>query len=277
MKARKGISGLLSAVVLVASLPCLSASAAGDVAISVSKEEAAAGKSFSVDVSIGNIPSPGLNTVEFAIEFDSSVVTIDSVSAGALCDTGAAAAEAAIDASMQDTTFGWNIQGNQICVTWSTGLTDYDYWLSGEGVFCTVTGTVKTSAAAGAQADFSIVPIDREAYPNLGVNNDKILVGYVDSSDQTISRDFSVTDGYVKVAGGSSALYGDVDCNGSVSISDVVLLARYVSQDATCPTLSKLGIANADCSYDELIDANDISTIARYLAGLIKPTGMGPQ
>lgn len=70
--------------------------------------------------------------------------------------------------------------------------------------------------------------------------------------------------------GGSAAnLPGDVDSNGVVSIADVVRLARYISQDTTLePAMSAQQIANADVDGDEYVDASDISTLSRKLAGL---------
>ena len=77
--------------------------------------------------------------------------------------------------------------------------------------------------------------------------------------------------------GGDDNLYGDVDCNGKVEINDVVLLSRYVAQDATAKAPSADGLLNADCYYDGTIDSGDITAIARYLAHLIDASELGPQ
>ena len=74
-----------------------------------------------------------------------------------------------------------------------------------------------------------------------------------------------------------ASLYGDVDCNGKVEINDVVLLSRYVAQDATAKAPSADGLLNADCYYDGTIDSGDITAIARYLAHLIDASELGPQ
>lgn len=68
-----------------------------------------------------------------------------------------------------------------------------------------------------------------------------------------------------------------MDCNGKVEINDVVLLSRYVAQDATAKALSAEGLLNADCYYDGTIDSSDITAIARYLAHLIDASELGPQ
>lgn len=61
--------------------------------------------------------------------------------------------------------------------------------------------------------------------------------------------------------------YGDVNCNGEVEISDVVLLARYIAQDPTV-TISPQGVLNADCDKNSVVDSSDITAISRYLAHL---------
>lgn len=66
-----------------------------------------------------------------------------------------------------------------------------------------------------------------------------------------------------------ATLYGDVDCNGTVEISDIVLLARYIAQDQDIPAISPEGLANANCVQDNNIDADDLTQMARYLAHLI--------
>lgn len=62
-------------------------------------------------------------------------------------------------------------------------------------------------------------------------------------------------------------VYGDVNCNGEVEIGDVVLLARYVAQDAGAP-ITPQGVQNADCDKNQVVDSSDITAICRYLAHL---------
>ena len=62
-------------------------------------------------------------------------------------------------------------------------------------------------------------------------------------------------------------VYGDIDCNNSIDISDVVLLARYVAEDTTI-TISAQGVLNADCDKNNVVDSSDITAICRYLAHL---------
>ncbi len=70
-----------------------------------------------------------------------------------------------------------------------------------------------------------------------------------------------------------SRIYGDVDCNQQVDIVDVVLLARFVSQDPdlSADAITEQGKINANVNLDENIDADDITMIIMYLGGLIAP------
>lgn len=60
---------------------------------------------------------------------------------------------------------------------------------------------------------------------------------------------------------------GDLDCNGSVNISDAILAARYAAEDATVK-ISAQGVINADANDDGSISADDVVTILRMIAGL---------
>ena len=56
---------------------------------------------------------------------------------------------------------------------------------------------------------------------------------------------------------------GDVNCNGRVSITDLVILSRYLAEldDLPCPR-------NADINQDGVIDILDMVRLQRMLAGL---------
>ncbi len=63
------------------------------------------------------------------------------------------------------------------------------------------------------------------------------------------------------------SLLGDVDENGEVNVNDVILLSRYVAEDKV--TVTETGIANADCTFDEKVAADDIVRIIEYVAMLL--------
>lgn len=62
-------------------------------------------------------------------------------------------------------------------------------------------------------------------------------------------------------------LAGDADCNGAVEINDVVLLSRYVAEDAAVK-ISPEGVSNGDYNQDGNVDSTDITAICRLLAHL---------
>jgi len=56
---------------------------------------------------------------------------------------------------------------------------------------------------------------------------------------------------------------GDVNCNGRVSITDLVILSRYLAEMETMMCLG-----NADMNDDGVIDILDLVKLQRHLAGL---------
>ncbi len=62
-------------------------------------------------------------------------------------------------------------------------------------------------------------------------------------------------------------IQGDVDCDGFVKVSDVILLNRFLSEDADV-TLSEQGRANAECDGNAGITQGDAIAILKILAGL---------
>lgn len=70
--------------------------------------------------------------------------------------------------------------------------------------------------------------------------------------------------------------YGDVNCNGEVTVSDVVLLNRFLSEDMGARVTAQ-GLLNADCLYDGAQTADDSIMILQYLAAMIPYDNLGPQ
>ena len=58
---------------------------------------------------------------------------------------------------------------------------------------------------------------------------------------------------------------GDVDCSGSVDVSDAVLLARYLVADSGA-AITEQGIVNADCDRSGKPDSNDLSQLLQFIA-----------
>ncbi len=69
----------------------------------------------------------------------------------------------------------------------------------------------------------------------------------------------------------TETLYGDVNCDGTVNVADLVLLSRFVSQDSTLTagTVSAQGKINGNVNLaDDGINADDITGISMYLASM---------
>ena len=71
-----------------------------------------------------------------------------------------------------------------------------------------------------------------------------------------------------------NTLFGDVDCNGEISVSDAVLLARFLAEDNEI-TVSAQGKRNADCAYNDIVDNDDLTMILQYLANLVTKADLG--
>lgn len=65
-----------------------------------------------------------------------------------------------------------------------------------------------------------------------------------------------------------TVIKGDVNCDSMVKIDDVVLLCRYLGEDATV-TIQPQGLLNADCDGDGKSTPDDSILILKYLAQLI--------
>ena len=268
MKAKKLVIGAVSAAMLWLSVCSLApAFAAGEtVQISVGKVSANAGEKFSVDVSLANIPAQGIQCCDFAIKYDSSLITIDSVEAGELANTEAIKDDpsssllAIFDSSIDN-------KNGLTSLIWSTSLDDTSYWMNGDGVFCTINGTV--AAGATGTIPIEIVPASRNTFPDSGSQNEVISVGYYKNKD-VVRYDVNVTKGEVNVGGASSGnkgMKGDANVDGSVDIADAVLIMQAISNPEGFK-LTEQGIKNADVNGDGGVSPNDALEIQKFNIGL---------
>ncbi len=62
-------------------------------------------------------------------------------------------------------------------------------------------------------------------------------------------------------------LQGDADCDGDVNINDVILLSRYISEDAAAK-LTEMGTANSECDGKEGLTAGDVTALILKIAKL---------
>ena len=294
MKAKRTIACAAALAMLASSAVSFSASAANAVTLKVGEATAQASESFTVDVSVKDVPATKINVLDFALSYDSSALTIESVKLGPAGDTASGdstASEAPILSS--------KITTNAVNISWSTGL-DSASWIAEEGVVFTITGTVNADAADGKY------PIDRETYPGSGEKNSKVLVGYVYGTDSA-TYEVNAEDGFVEVTSkgettttttvttdseqpGTSTttttsttsttakpgsdtnpvdpdvLYGDVNVDGKVSLVDAVMLNKAV---ADVVTLGDAARANADCNVDKEINGTDAIILLQFLSHII--------
>lgn len=272
MKTKKIVTGAMAAAMLSLSICSLMpAAAAGEtVQISVSSTEAEAGGQFTVEVSLADIPTTGIQVLNFSLDYDETVLTIDKVEAGKITDNGVGGSDPSTVAldnfnSIIDKTKGL------AALMWTTSLEDSTYWLKGEGVFCTVTGTVAAGAADG-EYKINIVPTERETSTGSGVMNDEIDCGYL-KDGKKVPYGVSQTAGTVKIGkqtttGGVSNLRGDANVDGVVDIADATLILQVLGNGDKYK-LSEAGAKNADVAEPAGITALDSLEIQKYDAKVI--------
>ncbi|SFW40066.1 cohesin domain-containing protein [Ruminococcus flavefaciens] len=248
MKTKKVVVGALAAMLSLSVCSLAPAVAAGEtVQISVGKVNAEAGAAFSVDVSLADIPSSGIQCLDFAVSYDSKVLTIESIEAGALVKNGSdskdlSASLAPLFEGTVNSSEGW------ASAAWSTSTDDASYWLKSDGVFCTIKGKVASGVANGTVSDLKIIPIDRELYSKSGVKNKEISCGY-EKDKKPVKYDTTLVNGSVTVGTPVTTTTqpptdkitrGDANCDGSVDMSDVVLIMQSLASP------NKYGLTGSD-------------------------------
>lgn len=270
MKTKKIVIGTMAAAMLSLSVCSLiPAAAAGEtVQISAGNATAQAGESFEVEVTLADIPDTGIRGCSFSIEFDKSIITIDEITAGSLTDTGVDSSDPS--ASLLPT-FNSILENDEgfASVMWSTAIDDSTYWLKGEGVLCTVKGTVASDAKDGAKSNIDIVPVKRMTNTESGVVNDVIDCGYI-KDDVKVTYDVKAVSGSVTVGNpvSGATLKGDANCDGKVTIADAAAIFQAIGNKDKY-ALSDAGTANADVVEPVGITAADAMEIQKLDAGLI--------
>lgn len=271
MKVRKIVAGL-AAVSMLAAFSAQAAFAAETVTISADKVTAAAGSEFTMNVELSGVPAAGISVCEFALTYDSALVTVTGVAVGAIADKGADSAEQFEGASAFESDYS---TAGVINVTYTTGLDDSTYWITEDGIMLTITGTVSADAAGGASTEFAIGAIQRETAEGSGVTNTEISIGNV-SADYTVTKyEAAVSNGSVTVeeqdttddTAGGDVLYGDVNCDGVVNISDVLTLNKNLLAGEA---LTAQGAINADVDRDNAPTSADALNILKYTVKILE-------
>lgn len=191
----------------------------------VSNVKAKAGQSFDVTINIEN--NPGIVATKLNISYDSSVLTLNSVTDGGLLGTNTFMA-------------GKNITSNPYSVIWEDSLSTENY--SEDGTILTLNFTVKDEAPVGTTP---------------------ITVTY--DTGSTFNRDLSyvqlnVVNGEVEI---TDRTPGDADGNGEITLMDVAFIKRYIAGDYGVV----IDESNADVNGDGIVNLMDVALIKRYLAG----------
>lgn len=268
MKAKKIVVGAVSTMMLSLSICSIApAVAAGEtVQISVGSTQAKAGETFSVDVSFVNVPTTGIQCCDFSVKYDSSLITIDSVEIGQLAETDAMKDDpSASMLSIFDSNI--NNEDGMTSLIWSTALEDSSYWMNGDGVFCTLNGTVSDDATGDVSIE--IVPTSRETYTGSNVTNDVISIGYFESKE-VVRYSVTTNNGKVTISNkdDSQTLMGDANLDGIVSISDAVMIMQCLS-NADEYQLTAQGQINADVIGDnDGVTGVDALEIQKYVANI---------
>ncbi|MBR5684513.1 MAG: hypothetical protein IKW96_14760 [Ruminococcus sp.] len=285
MKTKKVVVGALAAMLSLSVCSLAPAVAAGEtVQISVGKTNAEAGAEFSVDVSLADIPSSGIQALDFAVTYDSKVLTIKSVEQGALINKSAESADKSASLSPL---FESSINSKEgfVSMIWSTSTDDASYWLKGDGVFCTIKGTVASGATNGAESALKIVPIDRETYAGSGSPNGDIGCGY-EKDGKPVKLATSVSNGSVTVGKAVTTtekptekiVRGDANCDGTVDMGDAVLIMqslanpnKYGLSGSDSKHITEQGKLNGDVDEEvKGLTSNDALKIQKYLLKSIK-------
>ncbi len=270
MKTKKVIIGAIAASMLslsVCSVAPVSFAAGETVQISVGKDSAEAGEQFEVEVTLADIPSTGIQALEFVVNYDDSIISIESIEAGSIADTGAVGSDPT--ASVLPV-FDVLITDDYASIAWSTSLSDSSYWLKKDGVLCTIKGKVSSTAKDGDVAKLEVAANDRLLNPDASEKNDEILCGYSKEDNTPVNYDVSVSHGSVTVGGEvKQTLAGDSNVDGKVNLADAVFIMQYKANPSKY-AITEQGAANGDVDDPGSgITNKDALLIQQYLLGIV--------
>nr|AEV58835.1 scaffoldin C [Ruminococcus flavefaciens] len=249
MKTKKVVVGALAAMLSLSVCSLAPAVAAGEtVQISVGKVKRRGRCSilgWTYRWLISHLPASSALTSLFS--YDSKVLTIESIEAGALVKNGSdskdlSASLAPLFEGTVNSSEGW------ASAAWSTSTDDASYWLKSDGVFCTIKGKVASGVANGTVSDLKIIPIDRELYSKSGVKNKEISCGY-EKDGKPVKYDTKLVNGSVTVGTPVTTTTqpptgkitrGDANCDTQVDMSDVVLIMQSLANP------NKYGLSGSD-------------------------------
>ncbi len=291
MKTKRTMAGILAVAMTASVLAWNPVFAAGEIGLSAEKVSAKVGDSFTLQISLSDVPASGLGGCEFSLAYDSTIVTVTDVQAGTITDTGSDEQQSAFAGEAPSFDCNYETAGT-IDVIWATGLTDSTYWIKQDGVLLTITGTVNESAKAGDVSEFKIQAIGRETKPGSSTKYDKVTFVNVDADGVLTSYDTVLSDGSVTViADGTTTTeavtgttttntgettttslvnvnYGDTNLDGVVDLRDAIILNKHLAQQIILEKDSQ-PFKNADVNADGNVDDQDSDVLVNYVIQLI--------
>ncbi len=272
MKVKKIIAGL-AAMSMLTAFSAQTVMAADAVEITAGKVTVAPGEEFAVNVRLNDLPATGISVCEFAVTYDTSVITVTGVTAGEITKNGVDDVEKFDEATAfsADTSVA-----GLVTMTYSTGQSDTAYCITESGgIYATITGTVAADAPEGTYP-LEVVAIDRPVTEGSSETNQEIKLGYIDAEGNATKYEAAVKNGAVVVKGGETnptdpttggdGVCGDVDVDGDVDIMDVILLNRNLMIGAE---VKPQGLINADVDLNGAVDAVDSLNILKAVVKLI--------
>ncbi|MCI5844814.1 MAG: cohesin domain-containing protein [Oscillospiraceae bacterium] len=260
MKTKRTMAGILAVAMAASAMAWTPVFAAGEIGVSAEKVSAKIGQEFTLQVSLSDVPASGLGGCEFSLAYDSTIVTVTNVQAGAITETGADEQSSAFAGEAPSFDCNYETAG-VIDVIWATGLTDSTYWVKQDGVFLTITGTVNESAKVGDVSEFKIQAIDREVTPGSGTKNDKVTFVSLDANGDVTSYDTVLSDGSVTVIGD--------DVTTTTTTATTTNKPDVTTTTVTTVSGGEDRIAYGDTNLDGVVDLRDAISMNKYLAGLI--------
>lgn len=304
MKAKRTIAGVMALAMLASTAVSTSVSAA-DAAVSLKASNetvAAAGDAFAVQVTLEDIPSTKVNVLDFAITYDNTVLTIDKVEIGDAANVDVSGDSTGAEAPV----FASSIRDKEVVVSWTTALdsaswiaedgviltisgtvndgvadgtvtpidfapaTRETYTGTGEYnksllvgyVYGTDSAEYTVNTTAGSVTVGTAKTTDTTTTTGGGTTTEATTATSGDQTDDTTKETQATT----KSTGDTSVLYGDVNCDGRVDITDSVLLNKAT---AGAVKLNEAAAANADCDSNGELSSNDSIVLLKFLVHLI--------
>ena len=279
MKARKAAAGLLavSAVLgfLSGRLQGAYARATEEppaVAISVQSVAVQQDGSFCAEVCLDKLPATGLSALEFAIAYDDAALRITKAE---LCyDTGAQRLETGAAPHSDLEVFTTDFREGFIQIRWGTMLLDPEYWLRETRPLLCLYGTATEALPKGGSCELQIVPANVIAADGTESAGKEITAGYLDENNQACRYGVTAANGTVRmpIDETGATMYGDVDFNGEITISDAILLMRVLAEETS---LNAAAYANADCEADGMLTMADVTLMLQVLGHEREATALG--